>query len=188
MGGGGMGALQALLTEMSGLKKPRGFFSRRVRSFLCIKPKPPPKYRILHIMATNLPDVARRRAAAARPPRPHLQGGLPARRRPAAHVRGLPRQGQARADRAPDRAGWPSISPYATGAIIKDIVNEALIIAIRDGRDTITWADMLKAKHLKTHGMPDDWTYGDLERHQVAVHEACHAVERSPARDRILFY
>ena len=108
MGGGGMGALQALLTEMSGLKKPRGFFSRRMRSFLCIKPKPPPKYRILHIMATNRPDVARRRAAAARPPRPHLQGRLPARGRPAAHVRGLPRQGQARADRAPDRAGWPS--------------------------------------------------------------------------------
>jgi ATP-dependent Zn protease len=68
------------------------------------------------------------------------------------------------------------ISPYATGAIIKDIVNEALIIAMRDGRDTITWADMLKAKHIKTHGIPDDWTYGDLERHQVAIHEACHAV------------
>ena len=55
--GGGMGALQALLTEMSGLKKPRGFFSRRLRSFLCMKPKAPPKYRILHIMATNRPDV-----------------------------------------------------------------------------------------------------------------------------------
>jgi ATP-dependent Zn protease len=35
---------------------------------------------------------------------------------------------------------------------------------------------MLKAKHLKTHGIPDDWTYGDLERHQVAIHEASHAV------------
>ena len=34
MGGGGMGTLQALLTEMSGLKKPRGFFSRRLRQFL----------------------------------------------------------------------------------------------------------------------------------------------------------
>src|SRR5262245_30822996 len=30
--GGGMGALQALLTEMSGLRKPRGFFTRRIRS------------------------------------------------------------------------------------------------------------------------------------------------------------
>ena len=29
------------------------------------------------------------------------------------------------------------MSPYATGATIKDIVNEALIVAIRDGRDTV---------------------------------------------------
>src|SRR5499427_5403617 len=34
MGGGGMGTLQALLTEMSGLKKPRGFFNRIVRRTL----------------------------------------------------------------------------------------------------------------------------------------------------------
>ena len=27
-----------------------------------------------------------------------------------------------------------TISPYATGAVIKDVVNEALIMAIRDGR------------------------------------------------------
>src|SRR3712207_7640311 len=34
MGGGGMGTLQSLLTELSGLKKPRGFVSRRLRQFL----------------------------------------------------------------------------------------------------------------------------------------------------------
>jgi len=43
MGGGGMGTLQAILTEMSGLNKPRGFLSKRLRSFLGIKPKKPPK-------------------------------------------------------------------------------------------------------------------------------------------------
>ncbi len=175
MGGGGMGALQALLTEMSGLKKPRGFFSRRIRSFLCMKPKPPPKYRILHIMATNRPDVLDQ--ALLRPGRldriykvgyPHVDG----RRRTYAGY--LDKVRHSLTDPQIDRLSV--ISPYATGAIIKDIVNEALIIAMRDDRDTITWADMLKAKHLKTHGIPDDWTYGDLERHQVAVHEACHAV------------
>ena len=57
MGGGGMGTLQAILTEMSGLNKPRGFFSKRVRSFLGIKPKKPPKYRILHVFATNQPTA-----------------------------------------------------------------------------------------------------------------------------------
>jgi ATP-dependent Zn protease len=173
--GGGMGALQALLTEMSGLRKPRGFFSRRIRSFLGIKAKQPPKYRILHIMATNRPDVLD--DALLRPGRLDriYKVGYP-------HVDGRRRTYEGYLDKVKheltpaqvDRLAV--ISPYATGAIIKDIVNEALIIAMRDGRDTITWADMLKAKHIKTHGIPDDWTYGDLERHQVAVHEACHAV------------
>ena len=55
-GGGGMGTLQAMLGEMSGLKKPRGFMNRFVRRILGMKPKPPPKYRILIMMATNMPN------------------------------------------------------------------------------------------------------------------------------------
>src|SRR6185503_11748184 len=56
-GGGGMGTLEALLTELSGLKKPRGFVNRVVRRALGMRPKPPPKYRILVIMATNMPGA-----------------------------------------------------------------------------------------------------------------------------------
>ena len=56
-GGGGMGTLQALLTEMSGLKKPRGFLNRVLRRTLGMRPKNPPKYRILVVMATNLPEA-----------------------------------------------------------------------------------------------------------------------------------
>ena len=56
-GGGGMGTLQALLTELSGLKKPRGFMNRVVRRTLGMRPKPPPKYRILVMMATNMPQA-----------------------------------------------------------------------------------------------------------------------------------
>ena len=37
-----MGTLQALLAELSGLKKPRGFFNRIVRKMLGMRPKPPP--------------------------------------------------------------------------------------------------------------------------------------------------
>jgi cell division protease FtsH len=69
-----------------------------------------------------------------------------------------------------------TITPYATGATIKDLVNEALITAIRDGRDTITWPDVVKAKQLKELGPPEDVEYIERERHAVAVHEACHAV------------
>src|SRR4029079_5431237 len=56
-GGGGMGTLQALLTELSGLKKPRGFVNRYVRRIFGMRPKPPPKYRILVMLATNLPEA-----------------------------------------------------------------------------------------------------------------------------------
>ena len=52
-----------------------------------------------------------------------------------------------------------TITPYATGATIKDMVNEALITAIRDGRRVITWADIIKAKQLKEHGLADDFDY-----------------------------
>jgi cell division protease FtsH len=55
-------------------------------------------------------------------------------------------------------------------------VNESLVIAIRDGRDQVVWADVVKAKHVKQHGLPDDHEYIERERHAVAVHEACHAV------------
>ena len=69
-----------------------------------------------------------------------------------------------------------TITPYATGATIKDIVNEALITAIRDGREVITWHDVIKSKQLKELGPPEDDEYIERERHAIAVHEACHAV------------
>jgi ATP-dependent Zn protease len=69
-----------------------------------------------------------------------------------------------------------TITPYATGATIKDLVNESLITAIRNGRDVITWPDVIKAKQLKELGPPEDVEYIERERHAVAVHEACHAL------------
>jgi cell division protease FtsH len=69
-----------------------------------------------------------------------------------------------------------TITPYATGATIKDLVNEALINAIREGREAITWRDVIRAKHLKDLGPGEDVEYIERERHAVAVHEACHAV------------
>ena len=39
MGGGGGGVLQVLLTELSGLKKPRGFINRHVRRMLGMQPE-----------------------------------------------------------------------------------------------------------------------------------------------------
>ncbi|MEV0383803.1 AAA family ATPase [Nonomuraea sp. NPDC050643] len=179
--GGGMnssgdpGTLQALLTELSGLKKPRGFFNRLVRRLLGMRPKPPPKYRILVMMATNRPDALDE--ALLRPGRIDriYKVGYPSKA-------GRVRTYQGYFDKVwheltPQQIDkLATITPYATGATIKDLVNESLITAIRDGREIITWSDVLRAKRLKQLGPPEDVEYIERERHAVAVHEACHAV------------
>jgi len=174
-GMGGMGTLQALLTEMSGLKKPRGFVNRVVRRTLGMRPKPPPRYRILVMMATNMPDALD--PALLRPGRIDriYRVGYPSKEgRVVTYRNYLDKIKHVVTDEQIDTLA--TTSPYATGATIKDAVNEALVIAIRDGRDAVTYADVIKAKSLKEHGLPDGSNYVDRERHSVALHEACHAV------------
>jgi cell division protease FtsH len=152
-----MGTLQALLSGISGLTKP------------------PPKYRILIIMATSMPDSLD--SALLRPGRIDriYKVGYPT--KPGRH-----RTYQGYLDKVSheltaeqvDRLA--EITPYTTGAKIKDLVNEALILAIKDGRDVITWADMSRAKLLKDVWPSEDVEYITRERHAAAVHEACHAV------------
>jgi ATP-dependent Zn protease len=174
-GGGGMGTLQALLTEMSGLKKPRGFFNRVVRRALSMRPKPPPHYRILVMMATNMPSALD--DALLRPGRIDriYRVGHPSKE-------GRIRTYEGYLDKVTHELTAEQIdklatmSPNGTGASIKDLVNEALIVAIRDGRDVITYADVLKAKRMKSLGPTEDVEYIQRERHAIAIHEACHAV------------
>jgi cell division protease FtsH len=174
-GGGGMGTLEALLTELSGLKKPRGFVNRHVRRLLGMRPKPPPKYRILVMMATNLPEALDE--ALLRPGRIDriYKVGYPSKAgRVRTYVGYFDKVRHELSAEQIDKLA--TITPYATGATIKDLVNEALIQAIRDGRDVITWADVIKAKQLKELGPPEDVEYIERERHAVAIHEACHAL------------
>jgi len=173
--GGGMGTLQALLTEMSGLKKPRGFFNRVVRRMLGMRPKPPPKYRILIVMATNMPSALDE--ALLRPGRIDrlYRVGYPSKEGRKRTYEGYFSKvsNELTRDQIDHLA---TITPYATGATIKDLVNESLIVALRDNRTTITWADVLKAKLAKSTGPAEGVEYIERERHAVALHEACHAV------------
>ncbi|HUR07946.1 MAG TPA: AAA family ATPase [Nonomuraea sp.] len=179
-GGGGMnsgdpGTLQALLTELSGLKKPRGFFNRLVRRLLGMRPKPPPKFRILVMMATNRPDALDE--ALLRPGRIDriYKVGYPSKAGRVRTYQGyFDKVDHELTEQQIDKLA--TITPYATGATIKDLVNESLITAIRDGREVISWSDVLRAKRLKQLGPPEDVEYIERERHAVAVHEACHAV------------
>jgi cell division protease FtsH len=173
-GGGGMGTLQALLSEMSGLEKPRGLINR-IRKMLGMKPKAPHKYRILHIFATNMPSALDQ--AMLRPGRIDRQYKV-----------GYPTKGgrkatfeyylsKVRHELTPEEIEkLATITPYGTGAGIKDFVNEGVVVAIRDGREIVTYRDVIKAKHIKQLGVPDDFEYIERERHATAIHEACHAV------------
>ncbi len=180
-GGGGMGTLQALLTELSGLKKPRGFINRHVRRLLGMRPKPPPHYRILVMMASNLPEALD--PALLRPGRIDriYKVGYPSKAGRVRTYEGyLAKVSHELTSSQIDKLA--TITPYATGATIKDLVNESLITAIRDGRDVISWQDMLRAKQLKELGPPEGVEYIERERHATAVHEACHALVAYRAR------
>jgi cell division protease FtsH len=174
MGGGGMGTLQALLTEMSGLKKPRGL-SNRMRRTIGMKPKPPPKYRILIMMATNMPNSLDE--AMLRPGRIDriYKVGYPSKEGRLETFRGYLETVKHNLTGAQVEQ-LATMTPYYSGAKIKDLVNEGLILAIRDDRDTIEWQDVWKARSLKELGPPEDVEYIQRERHAVAIHEASHAV------------
>jgi ATP-dependent Zn protease len=174
MGGGGMGVLQALLTEMNGLAKPRGI-TNKFRKLLGFRPKPPPKYRLLHIMATNMPNALDE--AMLRPGRIDriYKMGYPSKEgRKQTIVGYLNKVEHKLTEDEIERLA--TVTPMYSGAKIKDMVNEALIIAVRDDRESIEWRDIWKAKSLKELGPPEDVDYIQRERHAVAIHEACHAV------------
>jgi ATP-dependent Zn protease len=174
MGGGGMGTLQALLSEMNGLTKPRGL-GNRLRKMFGFRPKPPPKYRILHILATNMPNALDE--AMLRPGRIDriYKVGYPSKEgRKQTLIGYLNKVSHSLTEEEVEKLSV--VTPMYSGAKIKDLVNEALIIAIRDGRESIVWNDVWKAKALKELGPPEDVDYIERERHAVAVHEASHAV------------
>lgn len=175
MRGGSMGELQTLLAELSGLKKPRGMFWRKVRQFLTMPQRSVPKYRILVVMATNMPSSLD--PALLRPGRLDrvYKVGYPAKAGRLKTYEGY--FGKVKHSVTPAQLEkLATMTPYATGASIKDLVNESVIVAMRRGRDFITWPDVVEARKLKMVGPGENVEYVERERHATAIHEACHAI------------
>jgi ATP-dependent Zn protease len=61
-------------------------------------------------------------------------------------------------------------------AMIQNIVNEALIFALQDGRDALRWDDLWQAKLTEEIGLKQAVKYSPREKEMVALHEASHAV------------
>ena len=139
-----------------------------------IKPKAPPRYRILHMFATNLPTALD--AALLRPGRIDrmYKVGYPMKDGRARTFHGY--FDKIRHTVTPTEIDRLStMTPGATGASIKDLVNEAVLVALREGRDVVTWADVLQARYLRRVGEHEQIEFVERERHAVAIHEACHA-------------
>jgi ATP-dependent Zn protease len=183
-GGGGMGtgALEAFLAEMSGLAKPKGFYNR-VRVFMGFKPVPPPKYRILFLGATNL--AQRLDPALLRPGRfdRRVKVGYPTLEGRIATLEGyLNKVNHNLTDEQVERLGRENAR--ATGASVKDMVNEALIAADKDGREVVTYEDVRDAAIWKALGEDNGKHENDEDNRRVELHEAAHAVAAHYFRKR----
>jgi cell division protease FtsH len=172
MGGAGMGIVNELLVGLDGFVQPRGLMRHTRRILRLGKPRVP-FYNILIIGATN-------RAQALDPAL--LRPGRFDRK---IHV-GLPdhegRQDIARYYLAKVRHEPLDIEKFArmsqgySPARIKNVVNEALIFALQDGRDALRWDDLWQAKLVDEIGLKQPVKLTPREKEMVAVHEAAHAV------------
>jgi cell division protease FtsH len=171
-GGGGMGVINELLVQMDGFTVPRGLWRHVRRLAFRAKPKIP-FYNILVIGATN--RAATLDPALVRPGRfdrkihvglPNYEGREDIARYYLAKVRHEP-------------IDYMKLSRMTIGyspASIKNIVNEALLFALQDGRDALRWDDLWQAKLSEEIGLKQSVTYTPREKEMVAVHEGAHAV------------
>jgi cell division protease FtsH len=170
--GGGMGVINELLVQMDGFTVPRGLWRHVRRIVFRAKPKVP-FYNILVLGATN--RAATLDPALVRPGRfdkkihvglPDYEGREDIARYYLAKVRHEP-------------LDYKKLSRMTVGyspAMIKNIVNEALLLALQDGRDALRWDDLWQAKLIEEIGLKEPVKYPEIERISVATHESAHAV------------
>ena len=170
--GGGMGVINELLVQLDGFTVPRGLWRHVKRLLFRSRPKVP-FYNILIIGATNRASALD--PALVRPGRfdrvvhvglPDAEGREDILRYYLAKVRHEP-------------IDFPKLSRMTVGyspASLKNIVNEALLFALQDGRDALTWGDLWQAKITEEIGLKQPVKYSDREKVMVALHEAAHAV------------
>jgi ATP-dependent Zn protease len=174
MNGMGMGGMlvNELLIQMDGMTMPKGLW-RHVRRILHIGKPKIPQYNLMVIGATN--QASTLDPALLRPGRfdRKLHVGLPS--------------GEGREDilhyyldKVPhDHIDVDRLARATYGfspAQIKNLVNEALIFALIDGRDRLNFTDLWTAKVTEEIGLKEATKTSARDRQMTAFHEAGHAV------------
>jgi cell division protease FtsH len=171
-GGAGMGVINELLVQMDGFTVPRGLWRHIRRLAFRAKPKVP-FYNILVIGATNRASTLD--PALLRPGRfdRKIHVGLP----DAEGREDILRYYLAKVRHEPiDYAKLSRMTVGYSPAALKNIVNEALLFALQDGRDALRWDDLWSAKLTEEIGLKQPVKYSQREKEMVAVHESAHAV------------
>jgi ATP-dependent Zn protease len=170
-------ALTTFLAAMDGMEEPRGFLNKMLK-MLGFKPIPPPQYRYMMLGATNRLEVldpallrAGRFGRKVQVDYPRVDGR---RRTYEGYL------GKVNNTLTEDEIAWVAQHDHqGSGASIKDVVNEAVLLTFRDGRDTpgvVTFEDVTKAMSIIKFGEPGDMWEREEAVWGVAVHEAGHAV------------
>jgi cell division protease FtsH len=176
---GGMGGMlvNELLVQMDGLVQPKGVrrFLRRLIPLSIRRrlKKRVPTYNILVIGATNRSDALD--PALLRPGRfdRRLHVGLPDKKGRVDIADYYLKKVQ---HRDIDLEKLAKATVGYSPARIKNVINEALIFALQDGRDSLDWGDVWSAKLTDEIGLKQPVEYNEEEKVKIATHEAGHAV------------
>jgi cell division protease FtsH len=173
-GGNMMGGMlvNELLIQMDGMTMPKGLW-RHVKRILHLGKPKVPQYNVMVIGATN--QAASLDPALLRPGRfdRKLHVGLPT----GSGREDILRYYLEKVPHEPVDLARLARATYAfSPAQIKNLVNEALIFALIDGRDKLNFNDLWTAKVTEEIGLKDTTRMSARDRQMVAFHEAGHAV------------
>lgn len=173
-GGGSGGILNALLGCMDGINSTEPFVRRTLRRFGLVKSKLEP-VTVITVGATNAP-------LSALDPALIREGRFDWKiTATASGDKGREEQiryflSKRQVDETVEVPRLVSDFRGDTPVTIDSVINDAMIRAIRDGRDTIGYADIMTSLWDRNFGLRSPITLGDLDIVRVAEHEAGHAL------------
>ncbi len=173
MGGMGTGGLNELLMQMDPPNIETGWFKKILRTIGLyhsrVQPQP-----VLTVGATNIPESLD--AALLRPGRFDRKINVaPPTDKYRPEVIEYYLEKVQRVDGISIAALSQRMVNY-TPVAIKHVVNEAVIIAHFDGRDKITYKDLIEAQDVHEYGLRQLSELTPIERRRLAYHEAGHTV------------